>query len=563
LATKGKTVSHTIAHETMLKHALVWGESGAEKGEVFTKPEIVQFMIKTSGIEDALFISETQILEPSCGQGEFVIAIAKELCQKINATLQSERPNAKFFSQLISAYDISSDSISIAKAKTYQVLKSSFNESDALMLVNKWYINNDFLLTHNTSFYTHIIGNPPYVRIENIPLELLNTYRRKFSTMNERADLYIAFYEKSLSLLKENGILSFICTDRWTKNRYGSSLRHFISKRYQLDLYVDMYGQNVFQTDVLTYPAITQLSRRKNKQTIIIHNPLVNKSLAHIVSQSLLDDTIKFEGKIVRKDVVNGSEPWMFGTPDELELIKRLEQSFPLIEDAGCHVFIGAATGNNKVYMVDSDLDIEPSRKIPMVKASDIKNGELQELHGCIINTYDENGVIVLDKFPKLKAYLESYEEALKSRHIAKAYPLVWFKTIDRVYPERAQAEKLLIPDIKSQLTIIYDKGKYHPNNSMYYICSNTWNLRALQAVLMSGIGQLFIEVYSTKISGGNLRFQAQHLRRIRIPLWESVSKEIREGLEKAAVEKDITTAKELVCSLFMFTDKEKQILGC
>ncbi|PMH39935.1 hypothetical protein BCU68_07350 [Vibrio sp. 10N.286.49.B3] len=524
---------------------------------------MVLFMLQTSGVSDSLLIPSTRILEPSCGQGEFVIAIAKELCLKLKSLDSKKLVKAERFKYLVAAYDISNDSIEIAKTKTYQILKSVFEDSDAAMLVAQWYKNDDFLLIETKSLYTHVIGNPPYVRIENIPAELLTAYRSKFFTMIERADLYVAFFEKSLSLLEEKGVLSFICTDRWTKNSYGSSLRNYVAASYQLDLFVDMYGQNAFQSDVLTYPAITQISKRKHVQTLIIHNPTITVDFSNLVARSLAGDKVTFEGKNIRKDVVNGAKPWTFGSFGELALIKRLEQEFPLIEDTNCQIFIGAATGNNKVYMVDNKLDIEPSRRLPMVEAKDISSGILIDSGLFIINTYDDNGVIDLDDFPKLKAYLEVHSKALKSRHVAKNNPVTWFRTIDRVHPSRVSAEKLLIPDIKSQLTVVYDNGEYHPNNTIYYVTSNSWSLKALQAVLISGLGQLFVEIYSTKISGGNLRFQAQHLRRIRLPLWESVPDDLRDRLEDAAVDKNVAAAKELVFDLYNFTEKERQVLGC
>jgi methylase of polypeptide subunit release factors len=551
-------VNISSENELLSKSALAWGDSGAEKGEIFTKLNVVEFMLKTSGIDEAILLPETRILEPSCGQGEFVLAIARELCKKLTPR---ERRDGKKFQHLVAAYDISSESILIAKRQTLQILNSTFSSEDSQFLVDHWYRNTDFLIDSSQSLFTHIIGNPPYVRIENIPIELLKSYRKKFSTMRERADLYIAFYEKSLSLLRDCGVLSFICTDRWTKNRYGSSLRLFISKSYQLDLFVDMYGQNAFQSEVLTYPAITQISKRNNKQTIVIHNPKINESLSNLVAKSLRSNKVGFKGGIVRKDVVNSDKPWMFGSPDELNFINRLEREFPLIEEAGCQIFIGAATGNNKVYVINDDLNIEPCRKIPMVKAGDIKSGTHKNTQQFLINTYDTDGVIDLVLFPKLQAYLESHSEILKARHVAKKSPHVWFKTIDRVYPERASAKKLLIPDIKSQLTVVYSEG-FHPNNSIYYICSDSWNLRALQTVLLSGLGQLFVSVYSTKVSGGNLRFQAQHLRKIRLPLWNDISKEIRLELESAAIEGDVTRAKDIVFSLYKLTKNEKQILG-
>lgn len=547
----------------LTKDSLAWGCSDSEKGEVFTNPDIVKFMLKTCGITDSILQENTTVLEPSCGQGEFVLEIARILVDRLSRTSNSNIIRAECFSNLVSAYDISSKNIQIAKNNTASVLSTFFSSEDAKMLVNAWYRNEDFLLSITPNSFSHVIGNPPYVRIENIPKNLLIAYRSCFSTMKERADLYVAFYEKSLKQLRLRGTLSFICTDRWTKNSYGSKLRSLIASEFQLDLYVDLYGQNAFQSEVLTYPAITQISRQKHKQTIIIHNPEVNEHFSEQVTNTLKNPHFNLPGKILRKDVVKGAAPWMFGSQDELDLINRLESSHPLIEDAGCKVYIGAATGSNKAYIIGTNIDIEPSRKIPLVKAANIKNGEIVNAREFIINTYDKDGVIDLNSFPKLNRHLSSFEDQLKARHIAKKSPEGWYKTIDRVYPERAASEKLLIPDIKSQLTVAYDSGTYHPNNSIYYMCSGTWNLRALQAVLMSGIGQLFVQAYSTKVSGGNLRFQAQHLRRIRIPFWNNIDEQLQLELEQAAISGDITRAKHLTCTLYELTDKEKQIIGC
>ncbi|MEZ8800574.1 TaqI-like C-terminal specificity domain-containing protein [Vibrio splendidus] len=554
-------MQNVLRTKELTDEAIAWGASDSEKGEVFTKPEIVQFMLITSGIDSSILDSRTRILEPSCGQGEFVIAIAQLLVDHIN-TSDTAVSVSNYFN-LIKAYEISDHSIHIAKNKTVAILEDAFDVEDAWTLVESWYCHGDFLLAPHNEKFTHVIGNPPYVRVENIPPKLLGIYRACFTTMKDRADLYVAFYEKSLSLLNTGGVLSFICTDRWTKNRYGSALRALISSTYQLDLFVDLYGQNAFQTKVLTYPAITQISRNKQSTTTIIHNPTIHDEFSKQVYEALIDTKLKFDGKILRKDIVNDDKPWLFGCTDELDLIKRLEEQFPTIEEVGCQVLIGAATGNNKVYVVDGSIPLEPCRMVPMIKAADISNGVLSETKSYLINTYDSNGVINLNDYPLLQAYLREHETALRSRHIAKNSPNAWFKTIDRVYPNRARQPKLLIPDIKSELTLVYDEGRYHPNNSIYYICSTEWDLLALKAVLMSGLGQMFVQAYSTKISGGNLRFQAQHLRRIRIPTWGSVNNKMRQALSKAAVEQNIQDAKVLVSDLYGFNEKEKQLFGC
>jgi len=94
--------------------------------------------------------------------------------------------------------------------------------------------------------------------------------------------------------------------------------------------------------------------------------------------------------------------------------------------------------------------------------------------------------------------------------------PANWYRTIDRITPALAARPKLLIPDIKGESHIVFEGGELYPSHNLYYVTSDDWDLRALQAVLLSAVSRLFVATYSTKMRGGFLRFQAQYLRRIR-----------------------------------------------
>jgi hypothetical protein len=65
------------------------------------------------------------------------------------------------------------------------------------------------------------------------------------------------------------------------------------------------------------------------------------------------------------------------------------------------------------------------------------------------------------------------------------------------------------IPDIKSETHIIYESGKLYPHHNLHYVLATAWDIRALQAVLLSDISRFFVGLYSTKMRGGYLRFQA------------------------------------------------------
>ncbi len=86
--------------------------------------------------------------------------------------------------------------------------------------------------------------------------------------------------------------------------------------------------------------------------------------------------------------------------------------------------------------------------------------------------------------------------------------------------------------------------------------------MRALQAVLMSGVAELFVAAYSTKMRGGFLRFQAQYLRRIRVPHWSAVSRQMRKKLIDAATKGNVAACNKAVVELYGLSGEELSALG-
>ena len=123
----------------------------------------------------------------------------------------------------------------------------------------------------------------------------------------------------------------------------------------------------------------------------------------------------------------------------------------------------------------------------------------------------------------------------IAKRHVATKAPANWYRTIDRIHPAITSQEKLLIPDIKGDAAIVYEPGELYPHHNLYFITSSAWDIRALQTVMKSGIARLFVSLYSTRMRGGFLRFQAQYLRRICLPNWDTVSEDLRVKLRTLA----------------------------
>lgn len=436
----------------------------------------------------------------------------------------------------------------------------------ARALVDQWLIHDDFLLTQLDGQFDFVVGNPPYVRQELIPAALLEAYRGCYPTMYDRADLYVPFIERSLSVLLTGGSLGFICADRWMKNRYGGPLRKLVAEQFHLKIHIDMVGTPAFRSNVIAYPAITIISREAPGMTRIAHRPTIDLATLSKLAATMCAPELPKDCTAVRElvDVTDGAEPWLIESADQMALIRRLERQFPSLQEAGCNVGIGVATGADKAFIGDFDsLDVESDRKLPLVTTRDIASGEVNWRGQGVINPFSENGGLVdLRDYPRLRRYLDARRDIIAGRHCAKKSPDSWFRTIDRITPTLASRQKLLIPDIKGEAHIVFEGGTLYPHHNLYFITSEEWNLRALQAVMLSAITRLFVATYSTKMRGGFLRFQAQYLRRLRLPFWRCVSESLREELIEAAVKRDLAACNQAVFKLYDLNREERSCLG-
>lgn len=508
-----------------------------ERGAVFTKPSVVEFMLDLIGYTPDRALSRMRLLEPSFGGGNFVLCAVDRL---IMSWKQQGGTDPCELENSICAIELDRTTFRQFEKKLQDHLIShGFSSPEAQKLCGKWVHLKDFLLTDDLEAFDFVIGNPPYVRLERISRDLLSIYRKKYPTMVGRADLYIAFMEHSLDYLSANGRLCFICADAWTRNRYGKGIRKKIYSDFTLSTYVDMYGLDAFELPVGAYPSITVIERKAHGFTKVARaehlEPKYLQALARTLSSK---QTASSTVSIL--NAMREADPWLLSTSPTIPLILELEARFPTIPNAGCRVGIGVATGADKIFVRKLDeLDIEEDRKIPLAISKDIQEGKLQWSGHGLVNPWKRDGTLVdLKDFPRLATYLQPFREKLGKRHTARTdTDRKWYKTIDRINPLLTNQPKLLIPDIKDTGdSIAYDPGELYPHHNLCFITSEEWDLRALQALLRSGIAELFVAAYSVKIGGGFLRFQAQNLRRIRIPHWNDISLKDRKIMHKAGV---------------------------
>jgi hypothetical protein len=500
------------------------------------------------------------LLEPSCGDGAFLALVVRRLLDSERHHLGSVDWNDVTLDGAIRAADISTQSVSSARALVSALLESAGCETvRAHKLAETWIVQTDFLLGTWPTAFEFVVGNPPYVRIEDVPKQVLSRYRELFVTSTDRADLYVAFIEKGLELLSTTGTLAFICANRFAKNKYGGALRQLIADRYHVRHYVNLEHTQPFVSDVSAYPAILVVDRVRGETTRAgTLDDIEEHTLSAVRAQALGHDRSSGPIREFREWYPSGT-PWMTTCDAEHAMLTALNESLPTLEESGgtTKVGIGVATGSDAVFVLDGKrTDIEESRQIPLLLAANVTNAELKWSGRYLLNPFEDEsdgGLVDLSDYPRMAAYLEKHDALLRKRHVARSRPNAWYRTIDRIWPALQHQEKLVIPDIQSTSLIGFDDGQFYPHHNLYWITSDTWPLLALKALLRSSLVYNQVRAYSVQMRGGSLRYQAQTLRRVRIPFIANIPDMLIEKLVDVAQTDRQREIDELAVEAFSF----------
>lgn len=500
--------------------------NGNNHGMVLTKPIVVETMLDRVGYTQNHDLRDITVIEPSAGDGAFAIKIIERLYDsslKFDFSFQKALSNLIFFELDRGMGVLLRDRIESTLHKYATFVPGGLIRIE------------DFLLSKSDKCDL-IIGNPPYVRHENIPEEQKELYRSQFSTFRHRSDLYIGFYEKGLRLLKEDGALSFICSNRWLKNQYGERLRSLIQLNYSLEEIIDLEETCPFEEDVIAYPAITTIrnSRKQTKANYYMINDITK-----------LRDINKDFGITRTLDTAN-SKNWFYYESNG----KVYEKFLSTIESQGFNIGIGVATGLDKVFIRnDFKSLVEHELLLPILTSKDLKNNKLNWSGNYILNPFDCTGKLIdLTKYPKAKEYFESHKEVLERRHVAKKNPKYWYKTIDRIKPSLTSQDKIILPDISGNTQLFIDKGNFYPHHNLYYITGGYHNkLVILASILESDFIRNQLLELGTTMNGGYPRWQSQNLKRLRIPMIDAMPKETSAALIQAYYDKDYHTINKLV----------------
>lgn len=532
-------------------------DPGADYGEVFTRQWVVEFILDLVGYVPERDLAAMTIVEPSCGTGAFLLPIIDRLVESCGRHGRDVCAQA----DAVRAFDLLSANAERAnKAVVGRLLDAGIASDQAEAVADRWVRVDDFLLSTAVGDQADfVVGNPPYIRLENVPTDVMQAYRDAWPAMRGRSDIYVGFIQRGLELLAPGGALGFICADRWMRNQYGADLREFVSGSYAVDTIVTMHDVDAFEDEVSAYPAVIILKNEGQKEAVVAEasgafssgpaaqlTSFVRHGRRRVVSRE------SFEASRLDR-WFEGRDLWPAGSPAQLAMVADLEARFPPLEDnrTGTRVGIGVATGCDDVYITSDSGVVEPDRLLPLLQAGDITDGSACWSGQYLVNPWNGSGLVNLDRYPRLRAYLGEHEGRLRARHTAKKRAEAWYRTIDKVDPQLQGRRKLVLPDLKAFSHPVLDDGSHYPHHNLYFVVSDEWELEVLGGLLLSDFANLFVGTYCVKMRGGCYRFQAQYIRRIRVPEVASVDVATARDLRRAFRDRDRTGATLAASTLY------------
>ncbi|WP_405272063.1 Eco57I restriction-modification methylase domain-containing protein, partial [Methanobrevibacter sp.] len=342
-----------------------------------------------------------------------------------------------------------------------------------------------------------IVTNPPYVRQELLSDNEKNYFETHYEVYERSADYYVYFYERAFDILKDNGYFGLICSNKFTKAKYGKKLRELILK-HTLNYYIDYEGVSIFR-DVALVPSVMVMNKKAPNKN---HKILINKDY-HLFQSDFSDDI------------------WIFESPKEFELKdKLLSTGVPLGEIPSIDIYRGITTGYNTAFVLKNDeknkfieQDISNAEIIrPLLRGRDIKQWQLKDDHYIIFSPIGTK----IKEYPFIKKHLDNHMKRLKAR--ADKGNHYWeFRACS--YYENMFSDKIVWAEISPEPAFCVDLQGHIILNSAYLLSSydDEYPLYYLVGLLNSNVTKWLFKRISPHILAERLRFTKQYVSKIPI----------------------------------------------
>lgn len=365
-----------------------------------------------------------------------------------------------------------------------------------------------------TDGFDIVIGNPPYIQLQADKGKLAKLYEPcGYETFNKTGDIYCLFYERGNKLLKEDGVLCYITSNKWMRAGYGTELRYYLTSETTPQQLIDFGETHVFESaTVMTNILLFRHSKiQEPVNAIQIDEDFNNPSeLYDYVTNHKL------------QCIFEGNDNWVIMS-DIMKTIKtKVEKHGRPLKEWNINIYRGILTGLDKAFWIGKEkrdeilskcISDEERRKTkalirPVLRGRDINKYGYDWSNIYLIATFPSCKYNI-DEYPAVKDYLLSFAERtlresgydwVADYHLAdfckqklsqtgkfieiegkriiigktaekarKKTSNKWFETQDSInYWENFNLPKIIYPETTKFMPFVYDENNYLANKTCF-----------------------------------------------------------------------------------------------
>ncbi len=382
-----------------------------------------------------------------------------------------------------------------------------------------------------------VIGNPPYIRVQDLQHNLIDYYKSTFVVAHKRIDISILFIELGHKILSSKGYLSYITSNQFLKAEYGRGIREFL--KGHLEVNIDYSKVSVFD-GLATYVSVF----------------LITKEKGNIVNYYLINNTDETPNNFAQFNVNNlSAEPWDFNTNQTLKT--KIFGNKKTLNDIANFTY-GVITGLDKAFLVPSDLAVELALENEITKKfirpqNYKKYNVFSQTYSLVYPYYSDNSIIpeteLSSKFPNCFKFLSQFKTELEnrkdSRTTIKEKGIEWYSIMRRVDIKEIDTQKIIFYDVGMLPNFMIDTDNHifgGGTSHSFRLSDNTFTDKYILGILNSKLMQWVIYDLCPVKMGNARKYGLDYIKKL--PISEGDS-EIQNQMQ-ILVDKVISTKKEL-----------------
>ena len=424
----------------------------------------------------------------------------------------------------------------------------------------EWRIEFPELLDTDGNFigFDCIIGNPPYIQLQSMGTDADVLERMKYKTYVRTGDIYCLFYEHGMNLLKPNGCLCYITSNKWMRAGYGKELRQYFIAKTNPVLLIDFAGIKIF--DAATVETNILIAKKES---------YTQNTLACIISNT--DDLNKLS-ILVQQQAVEcnfaSSDSWVILSPIEQSIKQKIDTIGTPLKNWNINIYRGVLTGYNDAFIISTEkrneilancqTEDERTRTAelirPILRGRDIKRYSYDWANLWLINTH--NGIkgkiprIQIENYPAIKAHLDQYWEKISTRADKGDTP---YNLRNCAYMEDFSKPKIVWGNLNltPNYALVENNSFINAPSSMIVPAS-----KYLLAILNSKIADFYIKLLGVTRNGGYFEYKPMFIEQLPIPQLKIENKELAQ-IERLIDNNNYTEIEYIVYNLYGLTQDE------